>query len=141
MKNTILKYKLLIAPLFAILFCSCAVSKGTSSDGSKYMTASFLERTEDEERIITPGTFHERKVGKDQVEGGRVVARSILGAIAVSKISDTVSDVVQARNATKAAEIAGQTDAARIASEESIRLQELANEAAMAELEAGTIAP
>lgn len=136
MKNTIL-----LAPLIAICFCSCAVSRGTSSDGSKYMTASFLERTTDEERIITPGTFHERKIGKDQVEGGRVVARSILGAIAVSKISETVSDVVQARNATKAAEIAGQTDAARIASEESIRLQELANEAALAEMEAGAIVP
>lgn len=126
---------LFLIGLMAISLSACAVSKGTSPDGSSYFTASVLERTSDEERIITPGTFHERKIGKDQVEGGRVVARSILGAIAVSKVSEAVTDVVNARNATKVAEIQGATDAAQISSNEAIRLQELANEAALAELE------
>lgn len=133
--------KNLIILLIACILSSCAMSRGTMPDGSKYMTASLLERTTDEERIITPGSFHERKIGKDQVEGGRVVARSILGAIAVSKIADAVTSTVEARNAAKIAEVNAGTESARIASEEAVQLQELANEAALAELEAGAVAP
>ena len=118
------------------LLASCAMNSGTRSDGSKYMSMSFMENTADEERIITPDSFHERKIGKDQTTGGKIIANSILGAIAVAKISDAVSSVVSDRNATKAAEVAAGTNQAQIEANAAIEAQKLSNELEMLKLEA-----
>jgi hypothetical protein len=116
------------------------MNSGTRPDGSKYRSLSFLENTSDEERIITPDSFHERKVGKDQTTGGKIVARSILGAIAVHSIASAISEAVVSNNAVEAANVAAGTEAAQISSNETIRLQELAHEASLAELEAAAAA-
>lgn len=126
---------LFLIGLMAIGLSACEINRGTMVDGSKYLSMSVLENSSDEETAITPNSYQRRVVGKDQTTGGKIVANSILGAIVASKVADTVSDVVSARNATKVAEIQGATDAAQISSNEAIRLQELANEAALAELE------
>lgn len=111
------------------------------ADGSKYLSMSVLENSQDEETAITPNSYQRRVVNKDQTTGGKIVGNTILGAIVADRVAGAVSDIVKARNATKVAEIGAQTDAARIASEEAIQLQELANEAALAELEAGAVVP
>lgn len=136
-----MKYSILLTPILAIAFSSCEVNRGTMADGSKYLSMSVLENSTDEETAITPNSYQRRVIGKDQTTGGKIAGNTILGAIAVTKISEAVSEVVQARNATKVAEIQGATDAAQISSDEAIRLQELANEAALAEMEAGAVIP
>jgi hypothetical protein len=127
--------------LSVFLLSSCAMNRGTRPDGSKYMSMSVLENTSDEERIITPDSFHERKLNKDQTTGGKIVGRTILGAIAVSSIANAVSEAVVSNNAVEAANIKAGTDAAQISSNEVIKLQELANQAKLAELEAAAAAP
>lgn len=125
----------------ALFLSSCAMNRGTRPDGSKYMSMSVLENVQDQERIITPDSFHERKIGTDQTTGGKIVARTILGAIAVSSIANAVSEAVVSNNAVEAANIKAGTDAAQISSNEAIKLQELANQAKLAELEAAAAAP
>lgn len=120
----------------AIILSSCAVNRGTRPDGSKYLSMSVLENTSDEERVITPDSFHERKVGKDQTTGGKIVGNTILGSIAVAKISDAVSNVVTARNATKTAQIAAGTNKAQIDANAAIEAQKLSNELEAMKLEA-----
>ena len=133
--------KITLITLTAFFLCSCAMSRGTRPDGSSYMTASFLENTSDEERIITPESFHERKVGKDQTTGGKIVARSILGAIAVTQIANAVSEAVTSNNATEAARIGAETQQAQINANTAIETQKLNNELRMFELEAAAAAP
>lgn len=133
MKNTLIA-------ILALTLSSCAVNRGTRPDGSSYMSFSVLENTQDEERIITADSFHERKIGKDQTTGGKIVGRTILGAIAVTSIANAVSEAVVSNNAVEAANIKAGTDAAQISSNEAIKLQELANQAKLAELEAAAAA-
>lgn len=122
--------------LSVLLLSSCAMNRGTRPDGSKYMSMSVLENSSDEERIITPDSFHERKIGKDQTTGGKIVGNTILGAIAVTKISEAVSNVVTARNATKTAEVVAGTNKAQIDANAAIESQKLSNELEVLKLEA-----
>jgi topoisomerase IA-like protein len=128
--------------LVSLLLSSCAMNRGSRPDGSQYMSMSFMENTTDEERIITADSFHERKVGKDQTTGGKIIARSILYGVIAGQIANVVEEIGLAKEATKVAGTQATTQAAQISSNEAIRLQELANEAALAELEAAAaVAP
>lgn len=120
----------------ALFFSSCAMNRGTRPDGSKYMSMSVLENVQDQERVITPDSFHERKIGTDQTTGGKIVGNTILGAIAVAKISDAVSNVVTARNATKTAQVVAGTNKAQIDANAAIEAQKLSNELEAMKLEA-----
>lgn len=96
---------------------------------------SFMENTDDEERILGPdGSYHERKIGKDQVSGGKVVARSILGAIIAYGAFNTWQDHIAADAATESAKITAKTTEAQIAADTELGIQELSNELETAKL-------
>lgn len=129
-----MKIHYICSGLVAIALSACSMSKGVMSDGSSYTFVSVLENTQDEERMVSPNSFHERKIGKDQVSGAKVVGKTILGAIVANNIGDVLMSKINADAATDAARISASTQEAQIASDTVLGTQKLANEAAAAEL-------
>ena len=87
--------------LFALIFIlsACSVGVGNNADGAKWFFASVLERTADEERVVDSDGFAERKIGKDQIEGGKVVSRGIVSRAITKEVGSLTRGIADGRQA------------------------------------------